>query len=104
MAPSDGGCLYVNLSPTGPYFRGASKEISLLAISDIARTWPGGTGDYKFGLNYSPGFLPQQTAAKKGYDQVLWLLGDDAKVTEVGAMNVFVAVQRDDGGIFTFFF
>jgi branched-chain amino acid aminotransferase len=39
-------------------------------------------------------------AAKKGYDQVLWLLGDDEKITEVGAMNIFVVVKRDDGGKF----
>jgi len=38
-------------------------------------------------------------AAKKGYDQVLWLLGDDDKVTEVGAMNIFVVVKRDDGDV-----
>jgi branched-chain amino acid aminotransferase len=99
VAPSDRACLYVILSPTGPYFRGTSQGISLLGISDIARTWPGGIGDHKFGANYSPGFLPLQTAAKKGYDHVLWLLGDDAKLTEVGAMNVFVAVQRDDGDV-----
>jgi len=37
-------------------------------------------------------------AAKKGYDQVLWLLGDDA-VTEVGAMNIFAVVQRGDGDV-----
>ena len=90
------------VSPTGPYFRGESKGISLLAVSDVARTWPGGTGSYKFGLNYSPGFLPQQMAAKKGYDQVLWLLGGDDKVTEVGAMNIFVIVQRDNGGMLFF--
>jgi branched-chain amino acid aminotransferase len=99
VAASDSACLYVIVSPTGPYFLDESKGISLLGVSDIARTWPGGTGSYKFGLNYSPGFLPQQMAAKKGYDQVLWLLGDDDKVTEVGAMNIFVVVQRDDGGI-----
>ena len=86
------------VSPTGPYFRGEPKGISLLGVSEIARTWPGGTGSYKFGLNYSPGFLPQQMAAKNGYDQILWLLGDDDKVTEVGAMNIFVVVKRDDGG------
>lgn len=99
VGASDSACLYVIVSPTGPYFRGESKGISLLAVSDVARTWPGGTGSYKFGLNYSPGFLPQQMAAKKGYDQVLWLLGDDDAVTEVGAMNIFAVVQRDDGGI-----
>ena len=100
VAASDSACLYVIVSPTGPYFRGESKGISLLAVSDVARTWPKGTGSYKFGLNYSPGFLSQQIAAKKGYDQVLWLLGDDDALTEVGAMNIFVIVQRDDGGNF----
>ena len=87
------------LTPAGPYFRGESKGISLLAVSDFVRAWPGGTGSYKFGLNYSPSFLPQQMAAKKGYNQILWLLGDDDTVTEVGFMNIFVVVQRDDGGI-----
>jgi hypothetical protein len=35
---------------------------------------------------------------KQGYDQVLWLLGEEDRVTEVGAMNFFLAVQREDGG------
>jgi branched-chain amino acid aminotransferase len=38
-------------------------------------------------------------AAKQGYSQILWLLGDDERVTEVGAMNFFVAVQREDGDV-----
>ena len=89
----------VVVTPAGPYFRGPTNDISLLAVGDIARSWPGGTGSYKLGLNYASTSLPHRIAAKKGYDQVLWLLGDDEKITEVGAMNVFVAVQRDDGGI-----
>ena len=84
------------LSPTGPYFQGG---ISLLAVGEVVRAWPGGTGDYKLGINYTPGLLPQKIAAEKGYDQILWLLGDDDNLTEMGAMNLFVAVQRDDGGM-----
>lgn len=42
--------------------------------------------------------MPQAVAQKLGYDQCLWLLGEDKKVTEVGAMNFFVVVQREDGG------
>ncbi|KAF8798375.1 branched-chain amino acid aminotransferase II [Phlegmacium glaucopus] len=99
VAASDSACLYVILSPGGPYFRGATKGISLLAVGDTVRSWPGGTGGHKLGVNYAPGFLPQRIAAEKGYDQVLWLLGDDERVTEVGAMNVFAAVQRDDGDV-----
>ncbi|KAI0709977.1 hypothetical protein C8Q76DRAFT_798748 [Earliella scabrosa] len=54
--------------------------------------WPGGTGGYKLALNYAPMFEPQRQAAKLGYDQCLWLLGD--KITEAGAMNFFVVVKR----------
>jgi len=99
LVASDSACLYVILSPVGPFFRGPSKAISLLAVSDVVRSWPGGTGSYKMGLNYTPGLLPQRIAAQKGYDQILWLLGDDDRVTEAGAMNIFVAVQRDDGDV-----
>jgi len=37
---------------------------------------------------------------QKGYDQILWLFGPEGeeRLTEVGAMNVFVVVDRDDGG------
>ncbi|TFK38803.1 aminotransferase [Crucibulum laeve] len=99
VAASDSACLYVIVSPTGPYFRGGTRPISLLAVGEHARSWPGGTGGHKLGLNYAPGFMPQRLAAKLGYEQILWLLGDDKKITEVGAMNVFVAIKRDDGDL-----
>jgi branched-chain amino acid aminotransferase len=41
VTASDSAYLYVIVSPTGPYLSGESKGISLLAISDVARTWPG---------------------------------------------------------------
>lgn len=87
------------MTPTGPYFRDPTKGISLLAVGESVRSWPGGTGGHKLGLNYAPGFLPQRVASKQGYDQVLWLLGEEERVTEVGAMNFFLAVKRDDGGL-----
>lgn len=108
---SDSATLYVILSPSGPYFKNGLHPISLLAISDAVRAWPGGTGSHKLGLNYAPAFLPQIDAIKKGYDQILWLLETesedtkekDYRITEVGAMNVFVVTKRDDGGKITFF-
>lgn len=95
VAPSDHALLYVVCSPTGPYFR-TSRMLSLMAVSEHVRSWPGGTGGYKISGNYAPTFMPQQAAAKLGYDQVLWLIGD--KITEAGAMNFFVVLKRDDGG------
>ncbi len=98
VAASDSACIYAIVTPCGPYFRGVAKGISLLGVSESVRAWPGGTGSHKLGLNYAPGFLPQRVAAKQGYDQILWLLGDEDRVTEVGAMNFFMAVKADDGG------
>ena len=102
--------LYIILCPTGPYFRNdgkgpSTKAISLLSVSEHVRAWPGGTGGYKLGLNYAPGFMPQALAKEKGYDQVLWLLPHDGekKITEAGAMNFFAVVKRDDGGEYLLF-
>ncbi|KAF9475341.1 branched-chain amino acid aminotransferase II [Pholiota conissans] len=99
VAASDSACIYAILTPCGPYFRGVVKGVSLLGVSESVRAWPGGTGGHKLGLNYAPGFLPQRVAAKQGYDQILWLLGEEEKVTEVGAMNFFMAVKNDNGEV-----
>lgn len=100
VAASDAACLYVVVTPTGPYFKSKARGISLLAVSESVRAWPGGTGGHKLGLNYAPGFAPQREAAKKGYEQILWLFGD--RITEVGAMNVFAIVKRADGALDAF--
>jgi len=99
---SDHAMLYVICCPTGPYFRTGPKPVSLYAVGEQVRSWPGGTGEFKLSLNYAPTFWPQQLAAGKGYDQCLWLLGQDQHVTEAGAMNFFVVVKRDDGDLDVF--
>ncbi|KAH0838812.1 aminotransferase [Lanmaoa asiatica] len=93
-AASDHSLLYILASPSGSWFK---RPMCLLAVSDVVRAWPGGTGGHKFGGNYAPGFLPQREAAAQGYDQVLWLFGKDNQVTEAGAMNVFVVLKRASG-------
>ncbi|KAF8841384.1 branched-chain amino acid aminotransferase II [Paxillus ammoniavirescens] len=55
------------------------------------------TGGNKVCGNYSPGLAPQRAAAKQGYDQVLWLFGEEKRVTEAGVMHFCVVVTRDDG-------
>jgi branched-chain amino acid aminotransferase len=98
VSASRHAALYVILSPTGPYIRDKDgKGISLLAMSDQVRAWPGGTGGFKLGLNYAPGFAAQRTAAALGYQQLLWLLGET--VAEAGAMNVFAVFERTDGAL-----
>lgn len=65
--------------------------------------------------SYAPGVVPQSEAAKEGYSQNLWLLGDEHILTEVrmsfrilsfiadnvkvGTMNLFVAFKQPDGTI-----
>ncbi|KAG6885239.1 hypothetical protein C0993_004533 [Termitomyces sp. T159_Od127] len=101
VAASDSALLYVILTPTGPYFSttGKAKGVSLLAVGKTVRSWPGGTGGHKLGLNYAPGFLPQRLAAEQGYEQILWLLGEDQRITEAGSMNFFIVVKREDGDV-----
>lgn len=47
--------------------------------------------------SYAPGVVPQSEAAKEGYSQNLWLLGPEHALTEVGTMNLFVALKKADG-------
>jgi branched-chain amino acid aminotransferase len=68
----------------------------LLATSDQALPWPGGTGRFKLGLNYAPAYVAQHAAAALGYQQLLWLL--DETFAEVRAMNVFAVFVRPDDG------
>lgn len=89
--------LYVILSPVGPYYSSGVKPVALEANPSRVRAWPGGTGDAKLGANYGPGTLPQTEAAKRGYQQNLWLFGDEHYLTEVGTMNMFVVLKENDG-------
>lgn len=76
-------------SPVGPYYKTGFKPVRLTADTPFVRAWPGGTGNAKVGGNYAPTMKAQALAAKQGYQQVLWLFGDNDEITEVGAMNVF---------------
>ncbi|PSR73742.1 hypothetical protein PHLCEN_2v10432 [Hermanssonia centrifuga] len=97
MGASDYATLFVVCCPAGLYFRRGAKMLSLMTLGAHVRAWPGGTGGHKISANYAATFLPQQVAAERGYDQVLWLLGD--RITEAGAMNFFVVRKRSDGDL-----
>ncbi|KAI5120861.1 hypothetical protein M0805_008234 [Coniferiporia weirii] len=97
LAASTHAMIYIICSPTGPFFGVDSRRVSLYAVHDSIRAWPGGTGGYKLGINYAPTFEPQRRAAARGYMQVLWLFGEDHRITEAGAMNFFVVIKREDG-------
>jgi branched-chain amino acid aminotransferase len=69
--------------------------LKLLASKGETRAWPGGFGFAKVGANYGPAFVSHMEGRKRGYDQILWLLGD--QVTEAGASNFFVVWKTRDG-------
>ncbi|GMK59656.1 hypothetical protein CspeluHIS016_0802620 [Cutaneotrichosporon spelunceum] len=97
VGPSKDAMLFVICSPVGPYYPKGFKPVQLYATTEFVRAAPGGTGAYKLGANYAPGVVPQKEAAQHGYSQNLWLLGPEHALTEVGTMNLFVALKKPDG-------
>jgi branched-chain amino acid aminotransferase len=98
VGPPGSALLYVIASPVGPYYPTGFKAISLEATDYAVRAWPGGVGDKKLGANYAPCIVPQLQAAKRGFHQNLWLFGEEEFVTEVGTMNMFVAIKNKETG------
>jgi branched-chain amino acid aminotransferase len=98
VGPPGSALLYVIASPVGPYYPTGFKAISLEATDYAVRAWPGGVGDKKLGANYAPCIVPQLQAAKRGFHQNLWLFGEEEFVTEVGTMNLFVALKDKETG------
>ncbi|KAM4675414.1 branched-chain-amino-acid aminotransferase, cytosolic [Discoglossus pictus] len=90
--------LYIILSPVGSYFPGGTfSPISLWADPKYVRAWKGGTGDCKMGGNYGTSLFAQYEAKDLGCQQVLWLYGDDEKITEIGTMNFFLLWKDENG-------
>ena len=98
VSPSQSCKLYVITSPVGPYYPSGFAPISVYAEHKYARAWPGGTGDAKIGGNYAISIRPAYEASKLGYGQVLWLVGNDYQVTEVGTMNMFFFIKNKSTG------
>lgn len=70
----------------------------LASDEDTIRAWPGGFGYAKVGANYGPSLLAQGEARRRGFDQVLWLFGQESFVTEAGASNFFVVWRNAESG------
>ncbi|KAI1123112.1 branched-chain amino acid aminotransferase [Nemania abortiva] len=98
VGPPGSALLFVIASPVGPYYPTGFKAVSLEATDYAVRAWPGGVGDKKLGANYAPCVLPQLEAASRGFQQNLWLFGPEQYVTEVGTMNLFIALRDAETG------
>ncbi|KAK3696567.1 branched-chain-amino-acid transaminase bat2 [Vermiconidia calcicola] len=105
VGPPGSALVYVIASPVGPYYPTGFKAISLEATTYAVRAWPGGVGNSKLGANYAPCIVPQMQAAARGMHQNLWLFTEidpatgekEDFITEVGTMNLFVALQNKNG-------
>ena len=87
VAPTKRMLLYVITCPVGPYYSSKNfNPVRLTCDTKDVRAWPGGTGCSKIGGNYGPTIKASTEAAKNGFDQVLWLFGEDDEITEVGSM------------------
>ena len=69
----------------------------LASREDMFRAWPGGFGYAKLGANYGPSLIAQAEAKHRGFDQILWLFGQQCDVTEAGASNFFVVWKTREG-------
>ncbi|KAL1849013.1 branched-chain-amino-acid transaminase bat2 [Paecilomyces lecythidis] len=98
VGPPGSALLFVIASPVGPYYPTGFKAVSLEATDYAVRAWPGGVGDKKLGANYAPCIVPQLEAASRGFQQNLWLFGEEEYVTEVGTMNLFIALRNKETG------
>lgn len=81
-------------SPVGGYFNNLQKGVSLYVEDRFTRAASvGGLGAAKTAANYAASLLPGFESRQQGFDQVLWLDGNEHRyVEEVGAMNIFFKI------------
>ena len=81
-------------SPVGSYFTNLEQGVSLRVEDRFTRAASiGGLGAAKTAANYAASLLPGYESRQQGFDQVLWLDGNEHRyVEEVGAMNIFFKI------------
>lgn len=100
VRPASGVTYLLIASPTGPYFSGGIKPVSIWVSEHYNRSGPGGTGAAKCGGNYAASLLPQTEGQQHGCDQVCFLdAATGTYLEELGGMNVFIV--KADGEVVT---
>jgi branched-chain amino acid aminotransferase len=90
----------VFVSPVGPYYKEAGMAVISLAVSDIDRAAPNGTGAFKVGANYAGGLLATKLAQELGANEALYLDAREKRfIDEAGSANILVAMK--DGSLVT---
>ncbi len=100
VRPSQSALFQVIASPSGNYFSGPLRPVSLWLSQEYVRAAPGGTGEAKCGGNYAASLVAQQEAIANGCDQVVFLDAIEHRwLEELGGMNIFLVL--DDGTLVT---
>ncbi|BDR54730.1 branched chain amino acid aminotransferase [Bombiscardovia apis] len=82
-------------SPSGPYFSGGVKPVSIWVENRWFRTGPGGTGFAKCGGNYAASLVGENRGSEHGCEQVCFVdAATGTYLEELGGMNMFI-VHRD---------
>ncbi len=96
VRPSETYRFIIFTGPVGPYY---PKPVKLLVEQRYIRAAPGGTGEAKCAGNYGGSLRPAFEAQQRGYDQVMWMGGEQMNIIqEVGTMNIFFVI---DGKVIT---
>lgn len=86
----------VFVSPVGPYYKSGGLSTISLAVSDLDRAAPAGTGSYKIGANYAGGLLATRLAQEVGANEALFLDSRERRfIDEAGSANIVVAMTGD---------
>jgi branched-chain amino acid aminotransferase len=97
VRPSKTFTFFVIDSPSGAYFKGGVKPVTVWVSEDYTRAAPGGTGYAKVGGNYAASLAAQLEAEQAGCDGVIWLDAVERQVIEeMGGMNLFFVFGEGD--------
>jgi branched-chain amino acid aminotransferase len=100
VRPSESALFQVIASPSGNYFSGPLRPVTLWLSQEYVRAAPGGTGAAKCGGNYAASLVAQQEAIDNGCDQVVFLDAVEHRwLEELGGMNIFLVME--DGTLVT---
>ncbi|PCI22853.1 MAG: branched chain amino acid aminotransferase [SAR324 cluster bacterium] len=81
----------VFVSPVGPYYKGEGLSIISLAVTDVDRAAPKGTGHVKAGSNYAGGLLATHKAKELGANEALYLdAAERIYLEEAGSANILL--------------
>ncbi len=85
----------VFVSPVGPYYKQAGLSVISLAVSEVDRAAPNGTGSFKVGANYAGGLLATKLAQELGANEALYLDSAEGRyIDEAGSANILIVSKE----------